>query len=553
MRIRNPTNNKKNGSAQLRRRQQTSSRRRSYHYYNNYNCEIYLVLLIVFLIVWVMLIFLFMIQSSLRDYNSITNSNLVSSSNNNLSSYYYPSSTTKIFPTPNNNDKTNNNTNFVFSSSSSINNDNNTPDGGDNLKINSNNNNIIIGGLIKDGADIKIDTLKFLVQMSCLHNAKISILVSEHGKELESFYRNMVKDFYSKNLNMNMNSSSLSSSSHQQQPHHHQNQQYQQQAASASSTCLDSNNLHIITEEHNNDHHKRKNKNEKGRINRLTNLREWQRNNIRELQQSQMMNNNNYNYNYNNDDDDDDGTVIILDLDLIELPPVSQILKIHSLYMQQQNNRNDDDDDDDNDPSFDVICAAGVTLNKVDDGTQLRGGSKLVEGYYDSFATIFLPDTFNHALHLRKIKHLRPIEDKNLVMDSVSSRSKILQWIKDQGTSTSTSRRRRNNNNKNNKTDKDTDNDNYDEFIIMNPVPVKSCFGGLAIYRTSIYLDSRCKYTTNSNSNSNNNNIDETIVMNKYGNMKNEVCEHVRFHNCLYENNVTTKIAIQPDLRTRWH
>jgi hypothetical protein len=75
----------------------------------------------------------------------------------------------------------------------------------------------------------------------------------------------------------------------------------------------------------------------------------------------------------------------------------------------------------------------------------------------------------------------------------------------------------------------------------MKPVQVKSCFGGLAMYRASKWLSDRCAYDM----------VDPDGA--KYANrLDQSSCEHVAFNGCIKTADPSTKIAIQPDLRTKW-
>jgi hypothetical protein len=70
---------------------------------------------------------------------------------------------------------------------------------------------------------------------------------------------------------------------------------------------------------------------------------------------------------------------------------------------------------------------------------------------------------------------------------------------------------------------------------------VKSCFGGLAMYRASKWLSDRCAYDM----------VDPDGA--KYANrLDHSSCEHVAFNGCIKRADPSTSIAIQPDLRTRW-
>ena len=81
------------------------------------------------------------------------------------------------------------------------------------------------------------------------------------------------------------------------------------------------------------------------------------------------------------------------------------------------------------------------------------------------------------------------------------------------------------------------------------PVPVRSCFNGLTIYRTDVYLNNmECRYDSY-------NENDAEYVSNHYK----HACEHVVFLECLRRqmikrsNNEDFSIAVLPDMKTLWH
>jgi len=81
------------------------------------------------------------------------------------------------------------------------------------------------------------------------------------------------------------------------------------------------------------------------------------------------------------------------------------------------------------------------------------------------------------------------------------------------------------------------------------PVPVRSCFNGLTIYRTDVYLnDMECRYDSY-------NKEDTEFASNHYK----HACEHVVIHECLRRqmkessSNEEFSIAVLPDMKTLWH
>jgi hypothetical protein len=149
--------------------------------------------------------------------------------------------------------------------------------------------------------------------------------------------------------------------------------------------------------------------------------------------------------------------------------------------------------------NVDVLCSAGKMLHPY--------------GYYDTFATVLLPDTFVYPVGGRPVMTARPEEDASLIIGPNFSAEALMDWFHKEG------------------------------GVDARPVPVKSCFGGLAIYRASKWLDQRCSYK------------DQFPEVNaKYANKyDNAPCEHVVMHNCLHAVDPAVVVAVQPDMHTIWH
>ena len=74
-------------------------------------------------------------------------------------------------------------------------------------------------------------------------------------------------------------------------------------------------------------------------------------------------------------------------------------------------------------------------------------------------------------------------------------------------------------------------------FDSLQPVPVRSCFGGLALYKATSWLDSRCSYMSR-----------HPKDMKYASRFDNDTCEHVSFINCLHQNLPPLKVGVQPDM-----
>jgi len=211
---------------------------------------------------------------------------------------------------------------------------------------------------------------------------------------------------------------------------------------------------------------------EQNRITRIVTAREYQKNSIAEQ------------YVFSNLDK---ATIILADLDVNELPPRDQVVN----NAMKMNSRAGMD--------VDVLCSAGKMLNP--------------NGYYDTFATILLPDTFVYPIGGRPDLKARPEEDPSLIIGENFNAEQLMEWFQIKGGANA------------------------------DPVPVKSCFGGLAIYRASKWLDQRCSYKDL-----------QPEVNAKYANRYDKApCEHVVLHNCLQAIDPSVVIAVQPDMHTLWH
>ena len=236
---------------------------------------------------------------------------------------------------------------------------------------------------------------------------------------------------------------------------------------------------------------------EKNRIDRISKLRDYQR---KFLQEKALK------YNL------DDGVIILTDLDLYELPSIELI------YNQTQEMKSTS-------YQYDAVCAIGTTVNFGETtGNQRR---KVVPFYYDTYATVFLPDTFSHPLSRRLITHYYQGEDPQMVRsnDQVNgnfTQFDIWKYFAKEGKKLKTGK-----------------------------VPVKSCFGGMTIYKSSVYFNRDCEYTLSKEIIEEQRN-NQTSIMRYADNKEQRPCEHVVLHNCLSNKIPTFKVAVNSDLMTIW-
>jgi hypothetical protein len=185
--------------------------------------------------------------------------------------------------------------------------------------------------------------------------------------------------------------------------------------------------------------------------------------------------------------DRDEAAIILADMDVSQLPPLDQVVG----NAAKMNKRFGID--------VDVLCSSGKMLHPY--------------GYYDTFATVLLPDTFVYPVAGRPVMAARPEEDASLIIGANFSAEALLNWFHHEG------------------------------GVNARPIPVKSCFGGLAIYRASKWLDERCSYKDL-----------HPEINAKYANKFDKApCEHVVLHNCLREIDPEVVVAVQPDMHTVWH
>ena len=297
---------------------------------------------------------------------------------------------------------------------------------------------MIVAGLIPDGALIKNEILTTLIQLSCLYRTPVHAIVAENADVLQLLFSRLQEDLYpSQKTNIHCRALQVDI-----QP------------------AFPSQNL--------------------SRVEKLAILRDFQRLKLMNMISKFTTRT-------------DSIIIMLLDFDLLEVPPVFQIMEAACTILGGQWNNGMK-----RAPlGIDVVCAGGIIVNDQDGR----------EGYYDSFATIFESDTYMAPLASRAVSVLRPGENKDLIVaDNDLNFYAIWEWMKSQQS-----------------------------------IPVRSCFGGLALYRASNYLDDRCSYSTRR----------KGINVSVYEVLHEGVCEHIVFNTCLHSLG-GMKMSIYPDLRTRW-
>ncbi|KAL3792300.1 hypothetical protein HJC23_006212 [Cyclotella cryptica] len=193
--------------------------------------------------------------------------------------------------------------------------------------------------------------------------------------------------------------------------------------------------------------------------------------------------------------------IAVLDLDMFAYPRVIQIIQTSETHMIPSDNHGPK-----NGEKFHAICANGLQRSRYWENRPHRN-------YYDTFSTVLLPNTWLHLESKRMIPR-GGLEGENITLAKMSQQE-ALNWFLSEGT----------------KNHKGT----------YEPVPVRSCFGGLALYRADVWLHDDCRYDLY--------NKDLDVYR---GKQEQHTCEHIVLHECLRQQ-ISLRIAVQPDLLTLWH
>jgi hypothetical protein len=385
---------------------------------------------------------------------------------------------------------------------------------------NSNRNNVTVwlAGIIIDTKKIKPRIWESMIHLNCKYNIGIHI-VTKLNVELGEKKRD---DLYHTLYNSYSTSTSASGSGSMSSNH-------------CAPFMIHNQEDEFIMNNHNHDHDEKEIIN---RIDRLSNLRDYQRGLLLRdvfpsghghLDNNKNTDKNMHHSSIQNDDlahdhahDHNEGIIILADLDLYEFP------SFESIFNQTQKMI------DNVSYPHDAVCAIGTTLNfNKKDIAQKKMKRKMkmkkvpIPFYYDTYATIFLPDTFSYPLSRRLIPHYYHGEDPKLVrsndqLNGNFTQADIWNYISKKGKQYKTGN-----------------------------VPVKSCFGGFAIYRSSVYFKDTCNYRLSKDIIEQEKYNDMSIM--RYASSKEErPCEHIVFHDCLSQKLPSFDIAVNPQLITLW-
>lgn len=192
--------------------------------------------------------------------------------------------------------------------------------------------------------------------------------------------------------------------------------------------------------------------------------------------------------------------IAVLDLDMFDYPPILKVIDVSQKHMLASSNAADNF-------IVDAMCSNGIQRSRWWDQFPRRV-------YYDVFATILLPNTWP-VLESKRAVPRGLLEGEDVTMSKMSQPG-LLDYFLTEGY----------------KKNKD----------IFEPVPVRSCFGGFALYRSDLWLHPICRYDLYNKS------------FDVYrGKEEQQTCEHVVFHECLRQQREGFRIAVQPDMTTLWH
>ncbi len=306
--------------------------------------------------------------------------------------------------------------------------------------------------------------------------------------------------------------------------------------------------------------------NEHNRIARIKRSREYQRQLV--IRMLKNSNNKDRNNNYNNLGGVDwttsqDAVIGVLDLDLFDYPSPMELIDSARDYIVMSGNKNDDDSNNNNVNSnsggqqqhqhhgkkYHAICSNGLFVMKS------RGYNGYRRRYYDTFSTILLPNSWLHVDRERPRGSLMG-EDVNTAK---MNQDKTLQWILREGRLQPSQQPLApqlrsvsgNNNNINNNNHGERRRETQEGQYQYQPVPVRSCFNGLTLYRADVWLEPQCRYDSYHKE-------DDAYLSKRYK----HACEHIVFHECLRRVLLEREdggggegfnIAVQPDLTTLWH
>ena len=374
--------------------------------------------------------------------------------------------------------------------------------------------NVLIAGMSFTDATISDTALDFITRCACYHNIISHILLVERDVEysLEQRIAKIKYQFLNKTIMAHPNDCqdqiyiSVSPSDHQ----------LLQVAQNYYKNDTALSKLH--------DHSPNNPLDTTSRIARIKRSRQYQR------EQLQMLSNMKKNEKPNRDDESGgegwgkNAIVALMDLDMDEYPSPMDVIDTAQQYilpsLHDQNGEGGGDNASHNSSSsssnkFHAVCANGKVSKE-----RLR--------YYDTFATVLLPDIFLRSP--QRPKPQRPKEDRDIIKKFENIVNSNFQFQAQQMSQSSNS----------------GDDSETRKLMDEQPIAVRSCFNGLTLYRADVWMQSKCRYDDYHE--------DDLVFMGRH---LNHTCEHVVFHQCLRrtmpKDDGGWSIAVKPDLVTTWH
>lgn len=229
------------------------------------------------------------------------------------------------------------------------------------------------------------------------------------------------------------------------------------------------------------------------RIARIKRTREYQRQNLRDILEESTSSNNQH------------SAIAVLDLDLLAYPSLPHLIETVYKYIFFPSSSSPAD------TKYHAICANGLMT------IMSKSQQRYVTRYYDTYSTILFPNAWLHR-DRREVQRRKPVselmndDEENEKLASMNQ-EQTYQYGMQQGIRSiipdefmSIMR------------DGKTTTTQQQSYV---PVPVRSCFNGLTIYRTDVYLNSDCRYDTY-------NENDDRYASDHYK----QACEHVVLHEC---------------------
>ncbi|KAL7545646.1 hypothetical protein ACHAWF_008991 [Thalassiosira exigua] len=263
--------------------------------------------------------------------------------------------------------------------------------------------------------------------------------------------------------------------------------------------------------------------NRTNRIARIKRSREYHRQTIRKTLEASA------------DDWKTSAVIVVLDLDLLAYPSISSLIETSREYILSSADPISNDVVPSkrlrHDRKFHAVCSMGLSRRNS------KSLGKVYSVYYDTFSTVLLPNSW---IHVDRVVPRGSLEGEDLNIAKMDQKE-VLHYLAKEGMGQENLYGAYGNNATNG-------------GVKFEPVPVRSCFGGLTLYRADVWLWPECRYDMFR---------DGAEYLSKH---YEQACEHVVFHECLKRTMMKAdvafgreieidefSIAIKPDLKILWH